>query len=99
MDVIVIGYPAIVERMVLFSNNSVSTLIKGTVSAIKKIALNKYKLVQIDDSISSGNSGGPILNTNGELIGVSIYGITVGPADFNAGVFVDNVIDLLEKKG
>lgn len=97
MDVIVIGYPAIVERTALFSNNSVSTLTKGTVSAIKKDSTNKYKLIQIDASISPGNSGGPILNSTGELIGVSTYGITGGSADFNAGVFVDSVIEFMKK--
>ena len=53
------------------------TVTVGIVSAIKRdVTLNKevsYKaLIQTDASINPGNSGGPLLNINGELIGVNV---------------------------
>jgi serine protease Do len=53
------------------------TVTVGVVSAIKRdVVLNKevsYKgLIQTDASINPGNSGGPLLNVNGDLIGVNV---------------------------
>src|SRR5262249_860449 len=53
------------------------TVTRGIVSAIKRdVTLNKdvsYKsLIQTDASINPGNSGGPLLNINGDLIGVNV---------------------------
>jgi len=53
------------------------TVTVGVVSAVKRdVTLNKeisYKqLIQTDASINPGNSGGPLLNINGELVGVNV---------------------------
>src|SRR5207245_10001 len=53
------------------------TVTVGVVSAVgRDVALNKdvsYKaLIQTDASINPGNSGGPLLNINGELVGVNV---------------------------
>lgn len=46
------------------------TMTKGIVSAKnRKIKNNQY--IQIDASINSGNSGGPLINENGEVIGIN----------------------------
>src|SRR5437868_185994 len=53
------------------------TVSVGVVSATKRdVSLNKdmsYKsLIQTDAAINPGNSGGPLVNVNGELIGVNV---------------------------
>jgi serine protease Do len=53
------------------------TVTVGIVSAVKRdVVLNKdvsYKsLIQTDAAINPGNSGGPLLNINGELVGVNV---------------------------
>ena len=45
-----------------------STLTRGIISAIRADA----NLIQIDAAVSPGSSGGPILNTNGEVVGVVV---------------------------
>ncbi len=45
------------------------TISKGIISGIRKIS-ETSKLIQTDASVNSGNSGGPIVNKSGLLIGV-----------------------------
>jgi serine protease Do len=68
----------------------------GVISAIKRdVTLNKdisYKsLIQTDASINPGNSGGPLLNINGELIGVNVA-IRAGAQGIGFAIPVDNMI-------
>lgn len=62
------------------------TVSLGVVSAIKRdVSLNKdmqYKsLIQTDASINPGNSGGPLVNINGDLVGVNVA-IRAGARDW-----------------
>jgi serine protease Do len=69
---------------------------RGIVSAIKRdVSLNKdlaYKsLIQTDASINPGNSGGPLLNVNGELVGVNVA-IRAGAQGIGFAIPVDTMI-------
>jgi serine protease Do len=66
-DVIAIGHPY----------GYVNTVTRGIVSALgREITLPSGHtltgLIQVDASINPGNSGGPLLNINGELIGINV---------------------------
>ena len=50
------------------------TVSKGIVSSMRDFGRNGVR-IQIDAPISPGNSGGPVLNEKGEVIGVSVSGI------------------------
>ncbi|HLJ94276.1 MAG TPA: PDZ domain-containing protein, partial [Gemmataceae bacterium] len=68
----------------------------GIVSAIKRdVTLNKeisYKsLIQTDASINPGNSGGPLLNIQGELIGVNVA-IRAGAQGIGFAIPVDSAL-------
>jgi serine protease Do len=68
----------------------------GIVSAIKRdVTLNKdlsYKaLIQTDASINPGNSGGPLLNINGDLIGVNVA-IRAGAQGIGFAIPVDSML-------
>jgi hypothetical protein len=66
-EVIVAGFP-LSERNVNYNVK----ITKGIVSALSGLN-NNFSDIQIDAAIQPGNSGGPIVNAKGELIGVTTY--------------------------
>jgi serine protease Do len=72
------------------------TVTVGVVSAVKRdVTLNKevsYKaLIQTDAAINPGNSGGPLLNVNGELVGVNVA-IRAGAQGIGFAIPVDTMM-------
>jgi 2-alkenal reductase len=67
------------------------TLTRGIISALGRTipALTIYSIpqaIQTDAAINPGNSGGPLLNLNGEVVGVNAQIETLGTSDSNIGV-------------
>jgi len=69
--VYVVGYPAIAD----LSDKTVNipSFTAGVVSAIKPSDLGNYDVIQIDAAVTGGNSGGPVANEKGEIIGVATF--------------------------
>jgi S1-C subfamily serine protease len=73
--VYVLGYPGVATFHPLISEESMAeaTLTTGLVSARKKMK-DGWDVLQIDAAITHGNSGGPVMNDNGEVIGLATFG-------------------------
>ena len=74
-EVVIFGFP-LGEQLGL--NISVN---KTTVSSLRK-QNGVVELVQVADGMTHGNSGGPVTNTRGEVIGVVVAGIEGTPINF-----------------
>ncbi len=74
-EVVIYGFP-LGEKLGL--NISVN---KTTVSSLRKEKC-VVELVQVADGMTHGNSGGPVANTRGEVIGVVVAGIEGTPINF-----------------
>ncbi|MBN1617796.1 trypsin-like peptidase domain-containing protein [Candidatus Dojkabacteria bacterium] len=102
IDIYVVGFPGSAEEDVIFSDAAsiIPTVTTGTISAVKPNYDNKFDLVQMDASISHGNSGGPIFNSEGKVVGISTYGLNEAEsADFNAGVSAVELSSFLGELG
>ncbi len=72
--VLVVGYPAAAETASLDDRSSlVASITDGTVSA-QKTGVNGAPILQISAPATHGNSGGPVLNDRGEVVGLLTFG-------------------------
>ncbi|MEY2995920.1 MAG: hypothetical protein RLZZ39_745 [Actinomycetota bacterium] len=80
------------------------TVTRGIVSALNRTIANSDGaldgLIQTDAAISSGNSGGPLLNANGEVIGINtaVFQSSFNTAANNVGfaISVDEALPVIE---
>lgn len=73
-----------------------TTVSKGIISAYR--SENNVSLIQSDVTIHPGNSGGPLLDENGNAIGVAVKGIQIGGATAGLNFFV-SIGDALKAVG
>jgi serine protease Do len=103
--VYVLGYPAAATFHPVLSEASQvePTLTSGTVSA-KKTASGGWPVLQVDAPITHGNSGGPVFDDHGRVIGIATFG-TVDPSNgkevqgFNFAVPISVAREFINKAG
>lgn len=73
-EVNIIGYPGMASNNGLVEvKQSRATLTYGRVSSIKNAIGSDNQLIETDATIGQGNSGGPVFNTSGEVVGIATY--------------------------
>ena len=82
-DVYVAGYPF---------GNKISTTVKVTKGIISSLTgmRNNFSNIQIDASLQPGNSGGPILNNKGNVVGVAVAKLDIKKVLKDFGVIPEN---------
>jgi len=73
------------------------TLTKGVLSSKKRIVSGEEYL-QIDAAINAGNSGGPLLNSEGKVIGVNTMK-WIDTEGISLSIPISAVLDFLDKNG
>jgi serine protease Do len=77
--VIAMGYPGPVTKNPMLTkdvSNLLPTATAGTISSFKKMVTGGWEVYQHDVAITHGNSGGPLFNEKGEVIGINTFGST-----------------------
>lgn len=97
-DVTALGFPSISNKLtdnIKYDINDV-TVTRGIIS--RKIYQNDTmrSMYQIDAYINHGNSGGPLVNSKGEVIGINSEGIE-GQANVNAAICIDELINIVSR--
>lgn len=73
------------------------TLTEGSVSSPKQLMSGKY-YIQTDAAVNPGNSGGPMLNDRGEVVGVTVSKFTEAD-NMGFGIRVETLRSMLESVG
>lgn len=63
-----------------------STLSKGIVSAFREE--NKLNYIQSDVNVNPGNSGGPLIDKNGNVVGITVSGYSINKAPQGINFFI-----------
>ena len=91
-EVLAIGNP--------LSKELSSTLTKGIVSALNRSVETdsgvSTNLIQTDTAINSGNSGGPLINTKGEVIGINTLKASDGAEGIGFAIPINDVKDKID---
>lgn len=83
-DVIAIGTP--------LSFNLRNSATKGIISGMNRSADGEYRFIQSDAAINGGNSGGPLVNMKGEVIGINSVKLAgFGVEGLNFSIPIDTV--------
>jgi len=69
-----------------------NTISEGIISGYRKFD-EQMSLIRITASISSGSSGGAVVNSQGELIGISTYTNTEGQ-NLNFAIPIKDIMDI-----
>ena len=91
-EVLAIGNP--------LSKELSSTLTKGIVSALNRSVETETgvntNLIQTDAAINSGNSGGPLINTKGQVVGINTLKASDGAEGIGFAIPINDVKDKIE---
>lgn len=79
-----------------------ATITDGIVSAKREVTTTQYgtpvEILQISAAINSGNSGGPLFDINGNVVGVNTYGIADAQGIFGA-IDISEIHAFLDENG
>jgi S1-C subfamily serine protease len=71
MPVYILGFP-FGQSLSLKKGNPNITINKGSISSLRENDQGQMKAVQIDGALNPGNSGGPVVDEQGRLVGVAV---------------------------
>ncbi len=101
-DFAALGFPSdsdlVVENTAVVYDADDATMTRGTVS--KQTTDDEGRDVyQIDIDISPGNSGGPLVNSNGEVVGINTFSVTnrLTGHSLNYAVCIDELLDFIDR--
>lgn len=87
MPLYLLGFP-FGDALSSNKGNPTITIGKGSVSSLRKDAAGKIAKVQIDGALNPGNSGGPVVDSKGNLVGIAVQtiqgsniGLAIPPAE------------------
>jgi len=92
MPVFILGFP-FGEQLALDRGNPAITVGKGSVSSIRMDKQGHVGLVQINGDLNPGNSGGPVVDSQGRVIGIAVA--TVKGTQIGLAIPVAKLTDLL----
>lgn len=74
------------------------TVTKGVISASR--ILDGFNYIQSDVTVNPGNSGGPLLDENGGVVGITVIGVREGdaPTGINLFIPIGDALDFLNLK-
>ena len=99
----VIGFPGDADFFTdsIALNHEDTTITDGIVSALRNVSItgtgDPIDLIQISAAINHGNSGGPVIDMKGQVVGVSTFTMGATSIDINGAVSVTEIASFLQE--
>lgn len=74
MGVIIAGFP-FGDQLSLDDKSPSVTLTRASVSSLRRAAGGATQVIQLDNNVNPGNSGGPVVNERGQVVGVTVAAV------------------------
>lgn len=94
MAISIMGFPGDAENQLTDNSTLGVSVTNGTISAIRNLAGGKYTLYQSDADASRGNSGGPVITSSGDVLGLLTYRYKSSSSQDAAKSYILSVADL-----
>jgi regulation of enolase protein 1 (concanavalin A-like superfamily) len=95
MTVYIFGFP-FGEMLALGRGNPPVNVARGQVSSVRRGQDDRIRYVLVDGALNPGNSGGPVVDAKGRLVGVSVA--TIRGANIGFVIAVPQLLDMLTGK-
>jgi S1-C subfamily serine protease len=73
-QIFVIGYPGTGMDIIFDNTQTIEPTVTSGIVSARKMMTNNVEVIQTDAAINHGNSGGPVFNDKGEVIGIATFG-------------------------
>ena len=100
-EVYALGFPAIADdsRGVIKSTVDDITITSGTITK-QQFVDGDVKYLQVDNAISSGSSGGPLVDANGSVIGINTQVATpAAGSELGYALYIDYAMEYMDTMG
>ena len=75
MPIYIMGFPFGKSLSTVKGNNPALTIGKGTISSVREDDAGDTAYIQLNGDVNSGNSGGPVVDSRGRLVGIAVASI------------------------
>ncbi len=89
-----LGYPAGEATDWPKYNTDDITVTRGGIKKLDRV--NGQDVYMLDLKITNGNSGGPLVNSDGEAVGINTFGIQIGDNSNYYAIAIDELIDSID---
>lgn len=95
-----LGYPGVATENIDFVAYDQKDIVitKGGITKGQSMNADGVNVYMIDLEISNGNSGGPLVNSKGEVVGINTYAMFDGSAQANYAVSIDELVSMIDRE-